>query len=160
MIKNRNEKNQFTVSFPFFHVLTFEFLKVELKKMNWRTYIHAKKPIAAALLSKMGYTNQICLFIEKNLFPLWYNYSIGGDCMSDQLLKEILKGVNDIKRTMNERFNKLENLVEITNVHYNEDVYALLKQIARQTKNTEMDIQFLTEKVGHHERLLNRLEKQ
>ena len=51
-----NEKNQFQVTFPFFHVLTFEFLMLELKKMDWRLFINTNNPVAAALLSKMGYT--------------------------------------------------------------------------------------------------------
>jgi hypothetical protein len=80
--------------------------------------------------------------------------------MSDQLLNEILKGINDLNQTMNERFDKIEKQLEITNLQYNDDVYVLLKQIVRQTKNTGVDIQFLTEKVAHHERVINRLEKQ
>lgn len=56
--QKRNEQNQFTVSFPFFHVLTFQFLMLELKKMNWRSFIHTNNPVAAALLSKMGYTEK------------------------------------------------------------------------------------------------------
>ena len=79
--------------------------------------------------------------------------------MSDQLLTEILKGINVLKHTMNERFDKLENQLEITNIQYNDDVYTLLKQIAKQTKNTEMDINFLTEKVAHHELVINRIDK-
>ena len=31
---------------------------VELKKMNWRDYIKSNNPVAAALLSKMGYTKE------------------------------------------------------------------------------------------------------
>lgn len=56
--QKRNEQNQFTVSFPFFHVLTFQFLMLELRKMNWRTFIHTNNPVAVALLSKMGYTEK------------------------------------------------------------------------------------------------------
>ena len=80
--------------------------------------------------------------------------------MSDQLLTEILKGINVLKHTMNERFDKLENQLQISNVQYNDDVHTLLKQIAKQTKNTETDIKFLTEKVANHELVINRLEKQ
>lgn len=53
--EKRTEKNQFTIEFPFFHVLTFNFLMLELKKMNWRDYLQSDNPVAAALLGKMGY---------------------------------------------------------------------------------------------------------
>ncbi|MEC5423419.1 Rpn family recombination-promoting nuclease/putative transposase [Virgibacillus sp. C22-A2] len=53
--EKRNEQNEFTIAFPFFHVLTFNFLLLELRKMNWRNYLESNNPVAAALLSKMGY---------------------------------------------------------------------------------------------------------
>ena len=36
-------------------VLDFHFLKLELKKCNWRDYIRGNNPVAAALLSKLNY---------------------------------------------------------------------------------------------------------
>lgn len=54
----REEHNRFTIGFPFFHVLTFKYLMLELKKMNWRDYIKSNNPVAAALLSKMGYSKE------------------------------------------------------------------------------------------------------
>ncbi len=36
-------------------VLDFRFLILELRKHNWRNYIRSNNPVAAALLSKMGY---------------------------------------------------------------------------------------------------------
>lgn len=53
-----NEQDEFTIEFPFFHVLTFKFLMLELRKNNWREYIKSNNPVAAALLSKMGYTEE------------------------------------------------------------------------------------------------------
>jgi predicted transposase/invertase (TIGR01784 family) len=55
--EKRYERNEFTITFPFFHVLSFQFLMLELRKMNWRHFIHSNNPVAAALLSKMGYTD-------------------------------------------------------------------------------------------------------
>ncbi|ANB61706.1 transposase, YhgA-like family protein [Anoxybacillus amylolyticus] len=52
----RNEPSSFTLQFPFLDVLQFRFLTVELRKQNWRDYIRHDNSIAAALLSKMGYT--------------------------------------------------------------------------------------------------------
>lgn len=56
--EKRYEENEFTIGFPFFHVMTFNFLMLELKKKNWREYIETDNPAAAALLSKMGYTEE------------------------------------------------------------------------------------------------------
>src|SRR5699024_12217675 len=57
--ENSKEADEFTISFPLFHVLTFNFLILELrKKRNWRDYIESDNPVAAALLSKMGYTEK------------------------------------------------------------------------------------------------------
>lgn len=51
----QDEPNSFTVEFPFLNVLNFKYYKLELKKLNWRDYIGGNNPVAAALLSKMGF---------------------------------------------------------------------------------------------------------
>ena len=56
--ENRNEKEEFAIAFPDFHVLTFRYKKLELRKKDWRTYIKSYNPVAAALMSKMGYTEK------------------------------------------------------------------------------------------------------
>lgn len=53
--ERRNEADQFKLEFPFMQVLDFKFLTLELKKHNWKDYIRSNNPVAAALLSKMGY---------------------------------------------------------------------------------------------------------
>lgn len=68
--EKRNEKNQFNISFPFFQVLTFEFLMLELKKMNWRSYVHSNNPAAAALLSKMGYSEKEKVQVKKEFLRM------------------------------------------------------------------------------------------
>ena len=68
--QKRNEQNQFTVSFPFFHVLSFQFLMLELRKMDWRSYIHTNNPVAAALLSKMGYTEKEKVQVKKEFLRM------------------------------------------------------------------------------------------
>ncbi|MCS5697186.1 Rpn family recombination-promoting nuclease/putative transposase, partial [Desulfofundulus thermocisternus] len=51
----RDEPDSFGIAFPFLDVLNFRFYKLELKKLDWREYIHSDNPVAAALLSKMGF---------------------------------------------------------------------------------------------------------
>jgi predicted transposase YdaD len=56
--QKRDEPDYFKLEFPFMSVLDFHFLILELKKHNWRNYIRSNNPVAAALLSKMGYRKQ------------------------------------------------------------------------------------------------------
>jgi len=51
----RDEPDSFGLGFPFLAVLDFRFYKLELKKLHWLEYIRSDNPVAAALLSKMGY---------------------------------------------------------------------------------------------------------
>jgi hypothetical protein len=53
--EDHDEPDCFQIGFPFLEVLKFHFYKLELKKRNWREYIESDNPVAAALLSKMGY---------------------------------------------------------------------------------------------------------
>ena len=66
----RNEPSSFTLQFPFFDVLQFQFLAVELRKQNWRDYIRHDNPIAAALLSKMGYTESERVELKKQFLRM------------------------------------------------------------------------------------------
>jgi len=51
----RDEPDRFYLEFPFLNVLEFRYFKLELKKLNWRDYAAGANPVAAALLSKMGF---------------------------------------------------------------------------------------------------------
>ena len=53
--QKHDEPDYFKLEFPFMQVLDFRFLILELRKHNWRNYIRSNNPVAAALLSKMGY---------------------------------------------------------------------------------------------------------
>jgi len=69
--ENSKEADEFTISFPFFHVLTFNFLILELrKKKNWRDYIKSDNPVAAALLSKMEYTEEEKVEVKKEFLKM------------------------------------------------------------------------------------------
>lgn len=56
--ENKTEPDEFTIQFPFKNIVSFKYVTIELKKLPWRQYIHQDNPIAAALLSKMGYTKK------------------------------------------------------------------------------------------------------
>ena len=53
----RDEPDRLELSFTFLDVMRFSFYKLELKKLDWRDYIKSDNPVAAALLSKMGFSS-------------------------------------------------------------------------------------------------------
>jgi len=65
-----DEKDTFSITFPFIHVLDFHFLKLELKKKNWRDYIESDNPAAAALLAKMGYKEEEKIQVKKEFLKM------------------------------------------------------------------------------------------
>nr|WP_026287182.1 transposase [Gracilibacillus lacisalsi] len=68
--KVRDEQDYFELTFPFLHVLTFHFLKIELKKQDWRSFLRSNNPVAAALLSKMGYKNSEKVQVKKEFLRM------------------------------------------------------------------------------------------
>lgn len=54
----KDEPSNFQMEFPFIKVLDFNYYTIELKKKNWRDYIKSNNPVAAALMSKMGYNEK------------------------------------------------------------------------------------------------------
>lgn len=64
------EKNQYTMEFPFFHVLTFHYMTLHLRKKNWKDFIKSDNPAAAALLSKMGYEEEERIQVKKEFLRM------------------------------------------------------------------------------------------
>ncbi|MBU9724234.1 MULTISPECIES: Rpn family recombination-promoting nuclease/putative transposase [Bacillaceae] len=66
----RDEPNSIELDFSFAKVLSFNYQTIELKKQNWRTYLREENPVAAALLSKMGYTDDERIEVKKEFFRI------------------------------------------------------------------------------------------
>ncbi|UOF91456.1 Rpn family recombination-promoting nuclease/putative transposase [Fodinisporobacter ferrooxydans] len=66
----RDEPSEFNLGFSFLDVLRFQFFTVELQKQNWREYVKQDNPIAAALLSKMGYTKEERVQVKKEFLRM------------------------------------------------------------------------------------------
>ena len=49
---------------------TFNYLTLHLRKKNWRDFIRRDNPVAAALLSKMGYTKQERVQVKKEFLRM------------------------------------------------------------------------------------------
>jgi len=56
--RKKTEPEQFGWEFPFRKVLRFEFFAIQLRKRNWRDFIRGDNPVAAALLSSLGYNRR------------------------------------------------------------------------------------------------------
>ena len=50
----RLEKDNFTLDFPHYKVLDFNYKVVQLNQLNWRDFLTQKNPVAAALMAKMN----------------------------------------------------------------------------------------------------------
>ncbi|SHG60410.1 conserved hypothetical protein (putative transposase or invertase) [Ornithinibacillus halophilus] len=53
----RTPSDDFTINISNFPVTHFNYHQIHLAKLNWRKYLELDNPIAAALPSKMGYTD-------------------------------------------------------------------------------------------------------
>ncbi|WP_181592706.1 Rpn family recombination-promoting nuclease/putative transposase [Paenibacillus sp. YN15] len=52
------EPEGFGWELPGLEVLRFRYHRLQLRKLNWRNYVHSVNPVAAALLSSMGYNEE------------------------------------------------------------------------------------------------------
>ncbi|OXS62630.1 transposase [Cohnella sp. CIP 111063] len=52
------EPSRFGWMFPFLNVMTFKYFSIQLRKKKWRRFIRTDNPVAAALLSSMGYNKK------------------------------------------------------------------------------------------------------
>src|SRR5699024_5822484 len=64
------EINEFTINYPQLDILHFSYLSLHLRKQNWRTFIKKDNPVAAALLSKMGYTEKERVQVKLEFFQI------------------------------------------------------------------------------------------
>lgn len=108
--KNYNEKNEFTMSFPFFHVLSFQFLTLTLRKLRWRDFIHSNNPVAAALLCKMGFTEAERVEVKKEFLRMLVRMQL--DPARQRLIygffERYLKLTDEEEKVLMQEVNKLD----------------------------------------------------
>lgn len=111
--ENQAELNEFTIDFPFFHVLTFQFLMLELRKIDWRQYVHSNYPVTAALISKMDYSKKERVQVKKEFLRMLVKMEINPAKM------ELINGFFETYLTLNESEEK-ELMKEIKQLNRNE----------------------------------------
>lgn len=157
----REEHNRFTIEFPFFRVLTFKYLMLELKKMDWRDYIKSNNPVAAALLSKMGYSKEekvqvkmefLRMLVKMELNPARARFING---FFEQYLildkEEEEKLMQEIRQSENyEKFTELPNSWEEKGIKHGKERGAAeaKKEIALEMLKEGTSIEFIA-KVTH-----------
>ncbi|MCK4259425.1 MAG: hypothetical protein KAX49_10630, partial [Halanaerobiales bacterium] len=52
------EPDSYILEFPFLKTLEFKFFKIQLRKESWKKFIKSNNPVAAALISKMDWTEK------------------------------------------------------------------------------------------------------
>ena len=72
------------------------------------------------------------------------------------LRTEMKEEISSLRTATSEGFNRIETRLDSLESNVNEDVVALLKQIEKNTNDSQKDIEFLAGKVGNHERIINR----
>ncbi|MBB5354185.1 putative transposase/invertase (TIGR01784 family) [Anoxybacillus mongoliensis] len=111
----RDEPSTFTLQFPFGHVLNFHFFTVELRKQNWRNYIRQDNPIAAALLSKMGYTESERVELKKQFLRMLVRMEL--DEAKQRLLfgffETYVKLSDEEERRLRSEVNEMEKVLEL-----------------------------------------------
>lgn len=113
--ENRIEQDNFTVGFSFFHVLTFNYLMLELHKKNWREYIRSDNPVAAALLGKMGYSEKEKVQVKKEFLAMLVRMKLNPaeSKFINDFFEVYLKLNKEEEEQLMEQINQLENAEEI-----------------------------------------------
>ena len=142
--KNYNEKNEFSMSFPFFHVLSFQFLTLTLRKLRWRDFIHSNNPVAAALLCKMGFTEAERVEVKKEFLRMLVRMQL--DPARQRLIygffERYLKLTDEEEKVLMQEVNKLDpelasKIMELP-ISYEERGKEIGKEIGRNEEKREI----------------------
>lgn len=114
--EKHTEINQFTIEFPFFHVLTFNFLMLELKKKNWRDYLKSNNPVVAALLGKMGYQEEEKVQVKLEFLRMMTKMELNPvrARFINDFFEQYLKLNEEEEEELMQEFSRLDNAEEFT----------------------------------------------
>lgn len=137
----KDEADTFELSIPEFSILHFQFLKVELRNNDWRKFIESDNPVAAALLSKMGYNRE-----ERRELRLEYL----------RMLLRLRKQLDDARMSL---------IMSIADLYYEpkiEEDLELMKQLSENFSEEGVEVMELMpawKKWGYDEGLVEGMEK-
>lgn len=147
--ENDWEKQQFIMEFPFFHVLTFNYMTLHLKKKNWRDYIRSNNPAAAALMSQMGYDEDERIQVKKEFLRMITRMEL--DPAKQRLLygffESYLKLTKEEEEQLMDEVNKLpeaDKIFEIP-ISYEEKGKEIGKEIGEEIGVRKVAVEMLKE---------------
>ena len=114
------EPNAFCLNFSFQDVLRFQLHVVQLKLLQWRTFISQPNPVAAALLSKMGYQKDERVAVKVEFARMMANMQL--DPAKQELLTAFFESYLQLDAAEERQYEK-ELRMELTS----EEVSALLE---------------------------------
>lgn len=117
---SRYEPDKFEISFPFKNVLSFEYYKLELHHRNWREYIDQDNPVAAALLSQMGFEESEKVQVKREFLRMLVRLKL------DEAKTQLITGFfeNYVKLTDEEEI-ELRKEIEQLDAHEAESIFRI-----------------------------------
>ncbi|WP_369816897.1 DUF4351 domain-containing protein [Salinicoccus sp. YB14-2] len=131
--KNKQESSIYTMRFPFLNVLEFNFLTVELNKLNWRNFIHRDNPLAGTLMSKMDYNDVDKIEIKKEFLRILVRSEL--DAAHNH---ELTTFFETYLKLTNEEENKLQE--EVTQLNPEEEAKVMELMTSYERKGMEKGI--------------------
>ena len=117
----RSVPAQFTIDVPTQQILKFQYFQIHLIKKNWREFIRSNNPVAAALLSKMGYTVDERVQVKVEFFRMLSRMEL------DPAKMELLYGFFEtyLKLTETEEEQMIERISNLPDLKERESVLRL-----------------------------------
>jgi hypothetical protein len=98
------EKNRYTVEFLDHKALEFNFVVIQLNRLNWRDFLKQENPIASALMAKMGFAEQERVQVKKECLRMIARLKL--DPARTHLLSGFVDSYLKLKAKEQERFNQ------------------------------------------------------
>ena len=149
--KEKWEKNRYDMKFPFFQVLTFNYLTLHLKNKNWRESIRSDNPAAAALLSEMGYKEEERVQVKKEFLRMMTRMQLdpAKERMIYGFFETYLKLTKEEKEQLMKEVEKMpeaKKLLELP-ISYEEKGKEIGKEIGKKIGKKEVVMEMLRKEI-------------
>src|SRR5699024_1282364 len=112
------DEDEFSLEIMNVGLVKFRYLTLHLRKRNWRKFIRTDNPVAAALLSKMGYTEEERVQVKIEFLRMLIRLKVNS--ADQRLLYGFFESYLQLNETEEERFiaeaRKLEDAEEILEI--------------------------------------------
>lgn len=143
------EISNFKIEFPSVKVLDFNYLTLHLQKQNWRQYIKNDNPVASAMMSKMGYTEDERVQVKLEFIKTLARLKL--DMEKSHLLLGFFEAYLTLNKEEEEKFmdeaRKLDNAEEVFEftISYEEKGKEIGKELGKELGKKEVALNLLHE---------------